>query len=182
MEWKRPLLIGVGWGLGWGFGTAVGLVGLVGGFVWYQSRPKPPKPWNTSAIKAEYVYVQTERDKNTIVFYYTLENSTDFDYRVEDGHDIVMNKRFERKNNLSRFTEHETIDYPILVPARKRVEFVIHLRYECPECPKKEKALEKYIADRGGDLDGFDLLDESKRYEIIFPAGWKHSSKQAGAH
>src|SRR6267378_3723896 len=45
-EWKRPLLIGVGWGLG----TAVGLALVVGGFLWYQSRPKPPKPWNTAAL------------------------------------------------------------------------------------------------------------------------------------
>ena len=36
-EWKKPLLIGVGWGLG----TAVGLAILAGGFLWYESRSKP---------------------------------------------------------------------------------------------------------------------------------------------
>jgi hypothetical protein len=28
--------------------------------------------------------------------------------------------------------------------------------------------------DKLNNLDGFDLLDETNRYEIIFPAGWKH--------
>lgn len=52
MEWKKPLLIG----LGWGVGTAVGLAAALAVFLWYQSRPKPTKPWNTSSIKATTMY------------------------------------------------------------------------------------------------------------------------------
>lgn len=188
MEWKRPLLIGVGWGLG----TAVGLAVLLGGFLWYRSRPKPPKPWNTSAIKAEYDYLGTEGDKNTIVFYYTLENTTDFDYRIEDGHDIAMNGKLGREHSLSLFSGFEKIDYPIAVPAKKRVRFVVHIDYAYPEKEKPKpdaderkkyrEAVEKYVVDELNNLDGFDLLDETKRYEIIFPAGWKHSARQAESH
>jgi hypothetical protein len=97
-EWKRPLLIGVGWGLG----TAVGLAILVGGFFWYQSRPKPPKPpkpWDTASIKAEFNFATTEGDKNTFVFFYTLENTTDFDYRAEVGQ-AVINARLEQEKSL----------------------------------------------------------------------------------
>jgi len=36
-DWKRPLFIGIGWGLG----TVVGVALVVGGFRWYQSKPKP---------------------------------------------------------------------------------------------------------------------------------------------
>jgi hypothetical protein len=71
MNWKKIVLIAVGWGLG----TAVGLAVIVGSFFWYEGRPKPPqppRPWHTSAIKAEYDYVDVEGEKNTIVFYYTL--------------------------------------------------------------------------------------------------------------
>lgn len=32
----------------------------------------------------------------------------------------------------------------------------------------------KYVIDEFANLDGFDLLDETNRYEIIFPPGWKH--------
>ncbi len=181
-DWKRPLLIGIGWGLG----TAVGLGILLGGFLWYENRPrppKPPKPWNAASIRADYDYAYTEGDKNSIVFYYTLENMTNFDYRVADGHGILMSAKLQRQNNLSPFGEDERIDYPIFVPAKKRVRFPIHITYTYPvkekqganteERKKYREAVEKYIADEFGNLDGFDLLDETNRYEIIFPGGWK---------
>jgi len=40
---------------------------------------------------------------------------------------------------------------------------------------KFRQAVEKYISDEMSNLDGFDLLDETNRYEIIFPAGWTRS-------
>jgi hypothetical protein len=178
MNWKKALLIGVGWGIG----TAVGLALIVGGFFWYMDRPRPPvppKPWNVTAIKAEYDTVKTEGDKNTIVFYYVLENTTDFDYRLQNGENVVMNGKLQRENSLTPFMKPEGIDYPIFVPARKRVRFRIPLiGYSYPENGKKDvksdqAALEKYVADHMSNLDGFDLLDETNRYEIVFPSGWK---------
>ena len=38
--------------------------------------------------------------------------------------------------------------------------------------------LENYIAKEFGNLDGFDLLDETTRYEIVFPGGWKKPKQQ----
>lgn len=188
MEWKRPLLIGVGWGLG----TVVGLAVLLGGFLWYRSRPKPPKPWNTSAVKAEYDLAETEGDSNTIVVRYTLENTTEFDYRAYEGQDVMMSSKLKEQKSLLPTANLLKIDYPIFVPAKKRVDFKVHIAYPCPEKEKPEddadqrkkyhQAVEKYMEDKFGNLDGFDLLDETKRYEIIFPAGWKHSAKQAESH
>jgi len=64
------------------------------------------------------------------------------------------------------------------------VRFRIHLSYPYPakekadaskdEREKYREAVGKYIADKLTNLDGFDLLDETNRYEIVFPAGWKH--------
>jgi hypothetical protein len=139
-EWKRPLFIGVGWG----FGTAVGLVLLVGGFLWYQSRPKPPKPpkpWNNAAIRADYDDADTEGDNNDIVISYTLENTTDFDYRVEDSHGITMNGKLAKEHSLSLFSGLSKIDFPIFVPAKKRVRFTIHLAYPYPQKMKANPAL-----------------------------------------
>jgi hypothetical protein len=187
MNWKKALLIGLGWGLG----TALGLAILVGGFLWYGSRPKPPKPpkpWDSAAIKADYDVAYTEGDNNVIVIYYTLENTTDFDYRIEDGHDVMMSAKLEKQNNLSPFALDDNfakVDYPIFVPAKKRVRFPVHLGYPYPvkddakadvDARKKyRQAVEKYISDDLANLDGFDLLDETNRYEIVFPAGWKRS-------
>src|SRR5271163_1226908 len=180
MEWKRPLFIGIGWGLG----TAVGLVILVGGFLWYLNRPKPPKPWNTSALRAEYDDVSTEGDKNYIIFRYTLENPTDFDYHLEDGSTILMSVRLKRENVLTPASEVATIDFPVFVPAKKRIRFVIYTPYAYPikekadssgdERKKYSDEVEKYVQTKMTNLDGFDLLDKSNRYEVIFPAGWSH--------
>lgn len=188
MEWKRSLLVGVGWGIG----TAVGLAVIVGGFVWYESRPKPPvppKPWNISAIKAEYDRIDTEGEKRSLVFYYTLENTTDFDFWVDDNHGITMSAILARENNLARFGAENKIDFPIFVPAKKRVRFPVHLvRYSCPVVEKENasqegrkkyrEAVEKYVAETLPNLNGFDLLDESNRYEIVFPPGWKQQTEQ----
>jgi hypothetical protein len=115
--WKRLLLIGFGWCIGTGVASAASLAV----FLWYQGRPKPPKPWDTSSIKASYDYMQTEGEKHTVTVLYTLENTTDFDYRVDDAHDVMMNAKLEKKNSLSPFKDElSSIDFPIFVPAKKR--------------------------------------------------------------
>ena len=101
-EWKRPLLIGVGWGLG----TAVGLAILAGGLLWYQSRPKPPKPWNTKAIEAHYVNTQFfEGEKKTTLragLVFDLKNNTGADYTLEEhpSDTVVVMQRMKFSNTL----------------------------------------------------------------------------------
>jgi hypothetical protein len=50
-------------GIGWGLGTVLGLGLLAGAVIGHQGRPKPPKPWNTTAIKAEYNTTSAEGEK-----------------------------------------------------------------------------------------------------------------------
>ncbi len=98
-----------------------------------------------------------------------------------------MSAKLQKQNNLSPFHEDGKIDYPILVPAKKRVRFRVHIEYPYPEKEEENvnaeerkryrEAIEKYITDELSNLDGFDMLDETNRYEIIFPAGWKQSKK-----
>jgi hypothetical protein len=64
-----------------------------------------------------------------------------------------------------RFAIH--IDYPYPVKPRANAD--------SDECSKYRQAVEKYAKDEFSNLDGFDLLDETNRYEIVFPAGWKQS-------
>jgi hypothetical protein len=186
MNWKRLLLIGAGWGIG----MAVGLAAIGGVFIWYEARPKPPKPpksWDTTSIKAEYDKMSVEGPNNDLVFTYTLENTTDFDYRVEDAHHITMSARLHDQNNLSPFGDHGRIDYPIFVPAKKRMRFDIHINYPYPakeksdassdERSKFQDAVESYVSKEFSNLDGFDLLDETNRYEVVFPSSWKKPEK-----
>jgi len=55
-SWKKFLLIGAGFGAG--FAVLAGI--LVGGVIWYDSRPQKPKPWNATAILATFEYPDTE--------------------------------------------------------------------------------------------------------------------------
>ena len=183
--WKRFLLIGFGWGTG----TGVALAASLAVFLWYQARPKPPKPWDTSSIKATYDYMDTEGDKNTIAMFYTLENTTDFDYRIQDKSEVTMNAKLGKQSSLSEFKDDfSRIDYPIFIPAKKRIFFSVHIAYpysvkENPNADKDEKAkynedLTKYVNQSLNNLYGFELLDPSKRYDIVFDAGWKKDAKQ----
>jgi hypothetical protein len=101
-EWKRPLFIGIGWGLG----TAVGVVFLVGGFLWYQSRPKPTKPWNTKAIEAHYADTQFfEGAKKTTLraaLIFDLRNNTATDYTLEEhpSDTVVVMQRMKSSGTL----------------------------------------------------------------------------------
>jgi hypothetical protein len=52
-DWKRPLFIGIGWGLG----TVVGVALVVGGFLWYRSRPKPTATPLASSIESKVISV-----------------------------------------------------------------------------------------------------------------------------
>src|SRR5258708_39019386 len=95
-----------------------------------------------------------------------------------------MNGKLAKERSLSLFSSVSKIDYPVFVPAKKRVRFAIHLGYPYPEKMKANPApgdgkkyresVEKYTMDELNNLDGFDLLDETNRYKIIFPTAWRH--------
>jgi hypothetical protein len=180
--WKRLVIISASAGAGF----AVLLAVIVGGVIWYSSRP--PKPWNSAAIKATYDSIDTEGDKRTFVFDYTLENETDADYKVNSDALVTVAGRLQTQKSLSMLGGHEgvvKIDYPIFVPARQRVRFAIHLlaypyKGELKlnsDASREErrnyyKALEGYVRKELANLDGFVLFDEVNRYQINFPKGW----------
>lgn len=174
LRWKGLVLTG--------FSAEVGIaltISVVGGLAyWYQARPRP---WNTSAIKAEFDRVDVSHE-NKIEFYYTLENLTDFDYRLENSRGIHLTGRLTEQGSLSDFREYEKIEYPVFVPAKQRVSFRIEIPYSYPVKEKDNagpgeretwrKGLKAYLNQEFGNLDGFVLFDENYRYQIIFPKGW----------
>ena len=168
-----------------GAGLGLVLAAAFGGYLWYQSRPTPPKPWNKMAIKANFDDVDTEGEQNTLVFNYTLENTTPFDYRVLESSGLSIAARLKRENSLSMSAEREVlrIDYPIFIPPGQRLRFAVHLAYSYPgKSPpsdasrdaRKEhrEALKTYVNKEMRNLDGFVVFDESHRYQIELPRGW----------
>jgi hypothetical protein len=76
-----------------------------------------------------------------------------------------------------------SLDYPLTVPAHKRVQIPVRVNFQYPTKPKPNqtredrrdfrKAIEKFMTDKWANLDGSVILDENKRYEIDLSPGWK---------
>ena len=177
---KRWIIMGASFGAG----LAVTLALIIGGYLWYASKPKPPKPWDTKAITATYDFIDTEGDNNTIVFYYTLQNNTDYDYRITDASNFTLMGKLEKQKSLSgakgdRFLK---FDFPLLLPAKQRLRFAIHLDYPYDKKSKAEatkderekyrKELSAFLKEKTPNLDGFAIFDELNRYQIDFPREW----------
>ena len=160
------------------------------GIYWYESRPKPPKPWNTNAVKADFDYTSVEGDKNTIVFVYTLQNNTDFDYKISEADSVSLGAKLEEENSVSMREEKDFVkgDWGTFVPAHSRVSFGIHIAYPYPEHERSDASpdekndftsrVAQYVNKEMPNLDGFVIYDRATRYEIVFPSGWKKLAQE----
>ncbi len=173
---KRLILRSAAFGVG--FAAALSLI--VGGWNLYANRPKPPKPWNNRAITATYRNVQTGNGSK-VKFNYVLANNTDTDYRIDSTTAHVAMK-IDSPDTYAPFGHYVELDSPIFIPARRNTVMVLTLDSLNPPSPptnasdeEREKyrtALEGYLSTKEV-IKGFVLLDESTRYEIDFPPGWK---------
>jgi|SRR3972149_8276638 len=167
-----------------GVSFAVAIAIIFGLVFWYQNKPKPPKPWNKEAITATYDSVDTEGEKNYFVFYYTLQNNTDFDYKFSDLTNILFMAKLKKQKSLSGQKNNEFLqpDFPILIPAKQRIRFALHLSFPYDKSLKKDaskdesekykKELEAYANKEFSNMEGFVLFDEINRYQIEFQKGW----------
>jgi hypothetical protein len=125
-RWKRLALISAAAGAG--AVLAAGL--LVGGILWYLSLPQRPKPWNAKAIIATFDYPDTEGTSKTVVLYYTLENTSDLDYRMPKKEQLEVNGRLKRENSFTAEVAGISIDEDEnFFPAKHRRRFGIHLAF-----------------------------------------------------
>ncbi len=175
---KRLVIIGISFGMGF----AVTLSIIIGAFFWHQSRPRP---WNTKAIIAIYDHVDTEGVDNNFVFYYTLHNATEYDYKISNLSDVITMAVLKKQNSLSGSPNDEFFkpDCPIFIPVKQRIRFAIHLKHPFDnklkegatkeERKKYREYLEKYADEQFSNLGGFVLFDEANRYQINLACGWK---------
>ena len=170
--WRRPILTGIGWGLG----TALGLAILFGGFLWYQSRPKP---WNTSAIvstaapsfnsSADYKYFQLS---------YDMENRTATDYQItSDGGLKMMMRNTEGVLSPPFLDGSERLTLPIFIPAKQKgyLRVSVALNGEIPERGSSEtdeqyhERLRAFCGDKFARIGTLVVFDEVNRYQIELP-------------
>jgi len=94
---------------------------------WYRSQPRP---WNTTAIRATFDSLDTEDASNALVFYYVLENMTHIDYEVADKSKVVLSGKLHSQNALGPEYEYATMNYPLFIPARKRIRIGVHIPFQ----------------------------------------------------
>src|SRR6266851_5707787 len=123
-SWKRILLRAAGFGAGAVVTTAI----IVALFFWYTTRSTKPKPWNRSAITAEYYRVLTsDQPDSKLEFEYVLENKTDKDYELQKYSAPKIAARLEDTNSLTGFADENEIvlKLPVFVPAHQKTRITI---------------------------------------------------------
>ena len=178
-NWKKILLRAAGFGGGFAIVAAL----IFGGILWWSYRPVKPKPWNTTAITATFDNLTTEGPTHTIRYQYTLENHTDVDYRLaDDSHAQLGISKMQTKSIDFDTNNFVTLGFPIYVPAKSRVNVSLHMPlqytedvdFSAPDDVQHDfyTKLSKYVGDAINNVEGFVLMDDNNRYEIIFPNGW----------
>ncbi|MDP2208952.1 MAG: hypothetical protein Q8K98_09300 [Bacteroidota bacterium] len=179
--WKKTIIVSASFGAVFAIVSALFLVA----YLWFESRPKPPIPWNKSALVAAYDFLDTEGDDNSLVFSYTLENNTDADYNATESQSLTIMANIEDQNILRQSAGKNDpikLDYPIFVPSKHKVRIKVHFGYslEHPIKPRGvnedkkvfRKSLESYLNTEAPSLHGFVIFDHSRRFEISLPKGW----------
>ncbi len=182
--WKRLLIKAAGFGAG--FALMLCLIAGVG--FWYWNRPKPPKPWNNKAIKAEY-YNARAVDDNRLAFAYVLENTTDTDYSL-DTETLIQVTGFLEDTGSVIVGNDIKLNYPVFVPAKHKSKIVV----TTPDYGFSGRIMEnasddqrhafnlsvsKHVALKMANLNGFTIFDELNKYEIVLPNGWKKEVEKA---
>lgn len=181
-NWKKLALRAASFGAG--FAVVAALL-----WVWWASRPAKPMPWNTAALTGTYESVGTEGIKNTIVFNYIVENTTDSDYQAVDKRSLHIAVDIVDSNSLMfEGPESLRVDYPIYIPAHTRVRLRLHLNVSYPERISAQGSLDdhhdfdtrlcRYLATSASDFNGFSLLDDNLRYRVNLPNGWVQRAKE----
>jgi hypothetical protein len=180
--WKRLIVIGASFGVAFALALSV----IVGGIVWYSSRPKP---WKTDAIKARFASFEytSQLDNLPIDFEYDLENKTDATYMVGEGSGLVVMARLAEGNVLSKDFGHyqasdASVSGPSFIPAkcvgRITVRVVYNYRSDLTKTDRSDESkVAAYVGHRVKEMSGFVLFDQSNHYRIDLPGGWQNIPK-----
>jgi hypothetical protein len=182
--WKRLAIIS----LFGGVGIATTLAAILGVVVWYSSRPKPPKPWNTDAIVAEDPPgFSSSADGKKLTLSYSLRNTTDTDYHIDSGSTFkLVMKTKEGTFTPPMAADNGSVELPIFIPAKQKAYFQIVLVMSgVPQQTVGEsddvfhERLRSHLEQYPG-IDSFAVFEETSRYQINLPR-WKSETPKTNA-
>ncbi len=121
--WKKWLITSAGFRAGF----ALTLAAVMGGGIWYASRPKPPKPWNRVAIQAEFLEPAASDEKDVINLWYTLKNTTAADYKINAVSEVTTAGWTANDDALYGFNQGISFDVPLIIPAHRKTKTILHV-------------------------------------------------------
>jgi hypothetical protein len=172
-----------------GVGIAVALAISAGVVVWYSNLPQRPKPWNPSALQAQWstMEITTGGSENTegysVDFYYNVRNNTDKNYPFTGSTLTVMAVLTDGNALSRRFGEYQlgvaTVDGPSFIPPSGTARIDVHVSYQYPDgltdADKKDAGkLIPSFNHRLKELNGFVVFDALNHYRIDLPESWKN--------
>lgn len=150
----------------------------IGGFVWYSSRPKPPKPWDLTALVAkESPSFSLSHDGKNVELHYPLENTTTTDYEI-DSHDRlkIMFKTDEGTFSHPLSIETASVTLPIFIPAQQKGFVTLSIALSGIPAQKLAESddefherLRTHLESHLKGITAFVIFEDTNRYQINLP-------------
>jgi len=146
--------------------------------------------WNSRAIQARFSGVkvrEVDPANADLIFSFDLDNTTDADYQLAKGPNVVIMSRLKSDGSFSS-EQPVNLNSSIFVPAgnRTRIALEIVRPFEWPaqQDAASDAKFRQLVAWQVADLDGFVLFDQTTRYQIDLPGGWPELQQvsEAAAH
>jgi hypothetical protein len=171
-----------------GAGVAVVITALAAGGYWYLLRPKPPKPWDTTAVVATGAPgFSLTNDGKRIRFSYSLQNKTGSDYQIASAAEIKVVVIYDDKSLSQPMpTEVASVEFPVFIPARQAATIAVAITFGgIPQRKQSEtdeeyhEALRAFLLNELKGVPDFAMFDETNRYEINLPTPAAQQPKKA---
>ena len=180
---KRRVLIAASFGAG----VIVAAALITSLIVWYESRPKSPVPWNTTALIAQeppgFGFISAN-DRHLIRFSYVVKNTTARDYDFDPVH-VKLMIRYADGTLAGPLSATERLLQSAFIPAKQSGHIhITTIQREAPEQlpgePDHEyhERLRAYLNSHWAKVSGFVLYDDENHYQLNLPR-WRSGGTEA---
>lgn len=140
--------------------------------------PQRAAAWSQGTINAGYIGSQLreiDKTRASLVISYDLENTTDSDYRLTDGPNVVILSRLKSDGSYS-LDQPIRLSYPVFLPPRQHARLAVEIteRFDWPsdaDTSSIEK-LRDFVKQRLQNVEEFVLFDEANHRQLELPSGW----------
>jgi hypothetical protein len=180
-NWKVILLRCAG--VGGGFAIIAALV--LGGIVWWSSRPKP---WSSSAITAKptQLGLQQAGDEVRFEFRYAFTNHTSEEYALPSPEMGALMRKLPKDGSFEKL-DGATWDSTIKIPPNQSINISFLMPYKLadfnmmPPDLDLDNKLTAFAGRRLNQIDGLAFFDYTAKYKVEMPRNWdqpKESEKK----